>query len=305
MLKLDELALFDGLIWLRTGESVARRFSCAQSTVSRNTAKVLELFGLELVRDDFGEWQLLGDLSLLNAERQVHQKARWASWAPLRLEATYWTALSYCAAELGPWMLGNSDIMSIRHRHLLLDHRIVDCQITTLPDLLGPIDPRYCYLQLTAMQPFFVCAPDHPLTKLKNPSFDDLAAYPSLALPAQTFPKVEAALKQLGLWDTPVRMHRYRYEKWEGKCESELLISYGNPLTQHTAPNPLHRLPLALPFASGDVLVYRQDFEGHPLLLALIERLSLAVDAVREIVPGITKVFAPLDAAALEVPVRR
>ena len=75
MLKLDELALFDGLIWLRTGESVARRFSCAQSTVSRNTAKVLELFGLELVRDDFGEWQLLGDLSLLNAERQVHQKA--------------------------------------------------------------------------------------------------------------------------------------------------------------------------------------------------------------------------------------
>lgn len=90
MLKLDELALFDGLIWLRTGESVARRFSCAQSTVSRNTAKVLELFGLELVCDDFGEWQLLGDLSLLNAERQVHQKARWASWAPLRLEATYW-----------------------------------------------------------------------------------------------------------------------------------------------------------------------------------------------------------------------
>ena len=50
-------------------------------------------------------------------------------------------------------------------------------------------------------------------------SVDDIARFPSLAPPPGSYPLGEATLKQLGLWNAPVRIGRYRRELWEGRAE--------------------------------------------------------------------------------------
>ena len=55
MVGIDDLAMLDLQLWLRSGEAAATRLHCAQSTVSRRNIETLRCFGLELQRED-GEW---------------------------------------------------------------------------------------------------------------------------------------------------------------------------------------------------------------------------------------------------------
>jgi len=64
-------------------------------------------------------------------------------------------------------------------------------------------------------------------------------------------------------------MFRYKRENWEGKTETELTIGYGTSLSMEVSGGDLVKLPLELPFASGEVLVCRRDFIDHPRLLSL------------------------------------
>ena len=54
----------EDLQWLRTGEAVGKHFGFRASTVSRQSHRCLERFGVCLRRDQ-GEWCLDGDTTLL------------------------------------------------------------------------------------------------------------------------------------------------------------------------------------------------------------------------------------------------
>ena len=75
MVGIDDLAMLDLQLWLRSGEAAATRLHCAQSTISRRNGETLRCFDLTMVRDA-GEWQLQGDQTLLQMERGVHQLHR-------------------------------------------------------------------------------------------------------------------------------------------------------------------------------------------------------------------------------------
>ncbi|MFM7314025.1 MAG: hypothetical protein ACKO0M_12810 [Cyanobium sp.] len=121
-----------------------------------------------------------------------------------------------------------------------------------------------------------VVAPEHPLLQLWSRqgglSWDDVAAFPSLALPPGTYPKVEAGLRSLGLWSSATRMDRYRRELWEGRGEEQLMVAYATVLSEQIA-GALVRLPLALPLESGEALVVRREWLEHPRLEALASEL--------------------------------
>lgn len=51
MIDQDTPAALDGLQWLRTGETVGKHFGFRASTVSRQSHRCLERFGLRLRRD--------------------------------------------------------------------------------------------------------------------------------------------------------------------------------------------------------------------------------------------------------------
>ena len=75
LVDLDALTALDALQWLRTSEEVSKRFGLTQTTVSRQSRKCLDLFGLDLQRIE-GEWNTVGDATILALERCVHQVAR-------------------------------------------------------------------------------------------------------------------------------------------------------------------------------------------------------------------------------------
>ena len=95
----------DALQWLRTCEEVFKRFGLSKATVSRQSRKCLDLFGLDFQRIE-GEWNTVGDSTILALERGVHQAARWQGRRPLRLEATLLVSplvVHSCARWLDSW----------------------------------------------------------------------------------------------------------------------------------------------------------------------------------------------------------
>lgn len=277
MIDLDTLAALDGLQWLRTGEEVEKRFGVSASTVSRQSHRCLERFGVQLERQQ-GEWHVVGDTTLLQMQRRVHQTARWLGRRPLRLEATYWSGPLLATPTPERWILGLSSIVGVPRNFQLVRERIVDAFLTGLPDLPEPDDPDLTALVLSAMPVFFVAAADHPLAAQTRVTLEEIARFPSLALPPGSYPRVEMALRRIGLWNDPVRMTRYRRDVWEGRAEAELTIGYGTPLSLAVSGEGLVRLPLELPFRSGEALVVRREFVEQADLAALrrllLERLN-------------------------------
>ena len=272
MVDLDALTALDALQWLRTGDEVARRFGMSSPTVSRQSKKCLELFDVELHRVN-GEWDIVGDPTMLLLERRVHQTARWMGHRPLRLEATYWSGPLLCTPAPDRWLLGLSNIVGIARNFQLVRERIVDAYIAGLPDVPPDDDQDLVSINLSSMPVFFVCSPDHPLVRESYLSFEHIARYPTLGLPTGSYPKVEVSLKSIGLWNDYVRMSRYQRDVWEGKSEVELTIGYGTALSMEISGGSLVRLPLQLPFLSGESIVVRREFADHPEMTALCKSL--------------------------------
>ena len=80
LVDVDTLACLDFLVWLRTGDEVAKRLSVNQSTISRNFRKCCKEFSLISGKVE-SEYSVSGDLGLLNLGRKVHQSHRWQGGA--------------------------------------------------------------------------------------------------------------------------------------------------------------------------------------------------------------------------------
>ena len=272
MVDLDTLAALDALMWLRTGDEVFLKFAISPPKVSRLSKKCLDVFGVELGRIK-GEWHVFGDPTMLLLERRVHQTARWMGHRPLRLEATYWSGPLLCTPAPDRWVLGLSNIVGIQRNFQLVRERIVDACITGLPDVPADDDEDLVSINLSSMPVFFVCSPGHPLAREPNLSFGDIAKFPTLGLPVGSYPRVEASLKSIGLWNDYVRMSRYQRDLWEGKSEAKLTIGYGTALSMAISGGSLIRLPLNLPFSSGESIVIHREFAEHQETISLRELL--------------------------------
>ena len=294
MIDLDTLAALDGLQWLRTGEEVEKRFGVSASTVSRQSHRCLQRFGVQLERQQ-GEWEVVGDTTLLKMQRRVHQTARWLGRRPLRLEATYWSGPLLATPTPERWILGLGSIVGVSRNYQLVRERIVDAFLAGLPDRPAPDDPELTALVLSAMPVFFVAAATHPLAGRSHITLEEIARFPSLALPAGSYPQVEQALRRIGLWNDPVRMTRYRRDLWEGRAEAELTIGYGTPLSLAVSGAGLVRLPLELPFRSGEALVVRREFLDQAALVALRQLLLERLTQLALIHPEIQPVPPPPD----------
>jgi DNA-binding transcriptional LysR family regulator len=297
LIDLDALACLDGLLWLRTGEEVGRRLGLSQSTISRHSRRALELFGMELIKRD-GEWDLRGEDPILAAERQVHQQARWLGHRPLRLEATYWSGPLLASPVPAGWVLGLSNIVGVPRNLELLRQRIVDVWIAGLPDVPPQDDPDFLSLPLSRMPLHCVVQDGHPLLQRPDLRFEDLAPYPSLALPSGAYPLVEEALKQVGLWSNPVRMQRYDRRLWEGRTEEDLTIGYATRLSLAVTGGGMAVLPLQLPIETGDALVVRRDFATAAPLRALLTTLQQRVEALARHQPELVPVATELSGSS-------
>jgi DNA-binding transcriptional LysR family regulator len=214
-------------------------------------------------------------------------------YRPLRLEATYWSGPLLCTPTPKRWILGLSNIVGMPRNLQLVRERIVDVCISGLPDVPAADDHELTSIALSSMPVFFVVQPNHPLIERSGLSYSDISQFPTLALPANSYPQVEESLKSIGLWNDCVRMSRYRREAWEGKSEVELTIGYGTDLSMEVSGGDLVRLPLNLPFTSGEVMIVRREFSAHPELLALRDLILSRLNAFADRYPDIKLLHNP------------
>lgn len=275
MLSTFDLACLDLAIWLRSDEAAAQRLNTHSSTVNRRRRHCLEVLGINLAKQE-QEWTVSGETRLLAILRRHHQIGRWQrhqpGTEPLRLEATYWSGPLLATPPPAGWILGSCDVVGVARPLAWLRQGLIDAWIAGGPDWPDPDDPDLVTIPLCSMPVHLVVAPGHPLLADPAPDWEAVAAFPSLALPEGAYPRVEATLRQLGLWTTPVRMRRYRRELWEGRAEQELTVGYATVLSEQVAGS-LERLPLTLPLCSGEALIVPRVWGQAPRTQVLLAEL--------------------------------
>jgi len=273
VVSIELLAALDALLWLRTGERAAAYLQCTQSTVSRHSRRCLDVFGLMLEKQS-GDWRLMGDQTLLDMERGVHQLLRWRQGFGLRLDSQHWCAHLLEPAVPPPWVPGNCNFFEYDQPLELVQRGVIDAWLCGAPDL-----PEYADLhavQLTAMPLQLVVKPHHPLLDRGDAlRFDDLADYPVLPLPDGAFPRTQAVLETLRLWACPERDRRVREASWLGaRPVEDWMIAFETPLRLAAGlADDWQPLPLSLPLVVGEAVVVRREFAGFPPLQALVDGL--------------------------------
>jgi DNA-binding transcriptional LysR family regulator len=274
VVSVEELACLDTLIWLRSGSAAAARLGVTQSTISRRVNQIANLFHLRFFKPN-GEWETLGDQTILNLERMVHQRYRWEHGMPLRIEAQYFSGPLFCDPSPEGWTPGNFDFMEIKTPLRLLRTGVIDAWIGTYPDVPDADDQELACFHLTRLPTHLVVAVDHPLLALgERITLDDVRHYPSFALPDHAFPRMQHILQQLGLWNLQVPLRRYSHEKWEGRMTHDLRVGYANAFTLHLFPEPHVVLPIQIPLETGDSLIVLRRYAEHRRLQALLACLT-------------------------------
>ena len=285
MVGVELLEAFDGLIWLRTGHQVASRFNLNQSTVSRNSKKCAQEFGLSLVRRR-SEWSIDGDPKLLNLERYVHQVSRWRENKPLRLEAQHWSGPLLCSPTPSGWISGNLNYLEYERPLKLLKERVIDAWITSYPDALSDDDPDFTAIQLSRLPMLLVVQEGHPLLKLGSQiTFEDVARFPFLPLPSGSFPKFQNVLETIGLWHNTSLPTEF---DWRGRSDIEdLMVGFATPLTLPLYGESYRALPLQVPVVVGDALVVAREWVHSTQIRQLVSLLRTRLETVSATTSGV------------------
>ena len=274
VVALDALACLDLLVWLRTGQEAGARLGTSQSSVSRRVNEVARVFGLELRKSE-GEWLFDGDPTLLNLERQVHQRYRWERALPLRLEAQFYSGPLFCPGLGDDWIRGNFDFLEVHTPLRHLRDGVIDGWIATYPDLPPDDHPDFACFHLTRY-PLGLAAPEgHPLLALGGSiRLQDVDPYPTVALDDGAFPKVQAALDALNLWNRSLpRGSRVSLQMTAASLGDPLAVAPASLFNCHLLPGSWRLLPLELGLVSGDSLIVRRDHADHPRLKPLLAHL--------------------------------
>jgi DNA-binding transcriptional LysR family regulator len=198
----------------------------------------------------------------------------------------YWSAKTYLDPTPEGWLPGNHDLLNVQQPLNLLRSSILDAWIGAYPDVPDEDDPDFASFPLLRHPINLLVGEKHPLLAAGDGlTFEMVSQYPSLALPDGAFPKLEACLKRMGLWNSPSRISRYNRDKWEGRWESELLVGYASIFSIEFYPQPQYFLPLQLPLMVGDNLVVKREFENHPRMLKLLADLRKCLNPLLEAHP--------------------
>ena len=278
MISVADLKYLDFQIWLRSGEECARRLFTTQSTISRRNAETLKTLDLKTKRDEFGDWIIEGDETLLNMERNIHQIYRLGnSEENLRLEATYWSGPTLATPVPEGWVNGVWNHVGMARPLHLIRKGIIDAWISSYqPDLPEPDNPDFAVIDLCKTPVKLVANKHHPLANKKNICKQDLESYPSLSLPKGWFPLTEEKLRSHGLRSTEAIMKKHKKEQWEGKTEDQLTLSYATCLGLEVMKN-LSVLDYDLNLTSGESLVVKKNLVDNQKIQLLLSCLRKRV----------------------------
>lgn len=279
MVNLDCLSALDCLQWLQTGARAAEALDCSQSSISRSARKCEKVFGITL-KKRLAEWRVIGDTSLIQAERRVHQEHRWSHGQPLRLDSQDGLRQTYGQLPVEGWLKGKMDTPPGDQRLLeLIRNRIIDAWLCSAAET--PDSNDLTAIQLCAMPAFPVVKRGHPLAALGHRlTLDDVRRYPLLPRLHRSLSMSESADDSLGLKPhDPDRIPPSSLPMEDLPME-DLFVDIATPLRLSGCAADRVVLPLALPGKVGDALVVRREYADHPRTKALASELRRHLSAI-------------------------
>ena len=286
MLSLESLACLDLFLWLGSGKRAAQVLHTSQSTVSRRSREALALLGLQPEQIGLrpGPLAQVGDPSpplalgafpmaeLLTLERQVHQRHRLLTGAPLRLYTSYWARRAYLEPPPPGWWLAPLEpCRPPAEPLLLLEERIVDAAILSGPEVQR-LDPLHWRVLDLARLPLRILAPlHHPLTQERGLRPSDLQVLPLTAYASIVPAPVRRCMERIdaGLGAPPASR--------QGPASLVAPTkSFATAFTRHLWPD-LAPVDLALPIPASDHLVTRADLAWVAALDHLVQHLRQAI----------------------------
>jgi len=268
VVSLEQLEALDLVQWLRSGAAAARSSHCDESSITRRTRASLKALGLQLSRGS--EFGLVGDTTLLELQRLVHQQARFLGHCPLRLDATHFIRQQLCAPPVPGWVLGPCDHRGNGVMLGLLQGRVIDALITS--DLKGlPSSPELTVISLWDWPGELVVSSCHPLADERGLSRGDIDKFPMLTLPDDLYPELASAIHAMGFGGTSL-LNRYDVGPWDRITEDAVSISYGSCISL-AADNNLSPLDWKHDFIGGEALILLTEWLDNPAISLLLEDL--------------------------------
>lgn len=272
----DALIALDHLCWLGSGRQVAARLGCNPSTVSRKAESCAISLGL-LLRKRSGLWSLYGNGDLLQAERELHQRYRFAGYGPLRLEVCAELAVPLSVVPHPAWTSGGQRHLSSRRPLELLEQRVIDAWLCSFcEELPSEENAIWQVLDLASLPLLLLADARHPLVApAEGEAADGMALHqcPCLVLPDHAQPRRQALLRRLGLAHHPQPLERYDAGKWDAPLDDGWTVRPGIVFDLHQHPD-WRPLPLSLPHDARLGLVLRRDLVDQPSAQALLAALQ-------------------------------
>ena len=279
MVTRDQLDALDLLVWLGTTQQAAQRLGCNQTTVNRWVIGCSSQLSIEIRRMGANH-RLSGDLDLLALERQIHQLIRLRRHENLRLEATHCTAHLLQNPPLQGWVLGNFDHHGVHRMHDLLRQRVVDAWISSDSfDLPPEDDPELQAIPLSRWPAWLLASPNHPLAGETGVTTEDLDRFPVLEFPSSIYPRMAAALADLGFGASQQRLHRYDRGSWNLQTADQVTLSFGSAVSV-LGQGAQARIAWDVGLISGESLLVRRDVAGESAVALLVQHLRRRLQAL-------------------------
>jgi hypothetical protein len=270
MVTEEALEALDLLIWLGNGTHAGELAHCNQSTVSRRVQQTLATFNLKLRRVSEA-WQMTGDPRLLRLERQLHQRCRFLGRQALRLQAPYWSS-DALFNNLPPHWISNpfSTLGSAHHCLDLLEQRVVDACLATLPERPASDDTRFAWFDLFQSPIHLVTSPEARVSRITQPSRAEIGTHCHIA----TFPFNPRAQKQFirGFYAHHFRPARTRRRARHPDTDP---VYFANSLMLKALADKIDvvRVKVAVPSHYVESLVVLHEHREEPAVAQLVELL--------------------------------
>ena len=261
----EALIALDHLCWLGSGRDVADRMGCNPSTISRKAEACAVSLGLVL-RKRNGFWNLYGDVDLLQAERELHQRYRLAGYGPLRLDLAADLAGPLAVPPHPAWCGGGQRHFSSRRPLELLEQRVIDGWLCSFCEELPSEEQSFWQvLELVRLPLLLLADGHHPLVASDDgdPAKAEAVRHcPCLSLPEHCQPRRQSALRRLGLASQLLALERHDPLKWDSPLADGHTIRPGLLFELHQHPS-WRSLPLPITHQACVGLVVCRDLAEH------------------------------------------
>ena len=270
MVTEEALEALDLLIWLGNGTHAGEIVHCNQSTVSRRVQQTLANFNLKLRRVSEA-WQMTGDPLLLHLERQLHQRSRFLGRRALRLQAPYWSSVALCNNLPPSWFSNPFSTFGSAHHCLdLLEQRLVDAGLATLPERPASDDTRFACFDLFHSPIHLVTSPTALVSRISQPSSAEIGTHCHIA----TFPFNPRPQQQFIRGFYAHHFQPSRTNK-RGRHPGTDPVYFANSLMLKALADKIDviSLKMAVPSHYVESLVVLHEYREEPAVAQLVEQL--------------------------------